>query len=72
MKSNTIFFALAVLASAIATPTPAQELGRVHFETSCTAQAQEKFDRALAMVHSFVYPDSVQAFTEAAGADPPG
>ena len=70
MKSNTIFFALAALASAIATPTPAQELGRVHFETSCTPQAQEKFDRALAMVHSFVYPDSVQAFAEAAAADP--
>ena len=34
------------------------------------AAAQEKFDRGLAMVHSFVYPDSVQAFTEAAAADP--
>jgi hypothetical protein len=42
----------------------------VHFETSCTPQAQEKFDRGLAMVHSFFYPDSVQAFTEAASADP--
>ena len=45
-------------------------LGRVHFETSCTPQAQEKFDRGLAMVHSFFYPDSVKAFTEAAAADP--
>ena len=42
----------------------------MHFETSCTPQAQEKFDRGLAMVHSFFYPDSVQAFTEAAAADP--
>jgi hypothetical protein len=33
-------------------------------------QAQQKFDRGLAMVHSFVYPDSVAAFTEAAAADP--
>src|SRR5260370_16385725 len=47
-----------------------QELGRVHFQTSCTPQAQEKFDRGLAMVHSFVYPDSVNAFTEAAAAYP--
>jgi hypothetical protein len=42
----------------------------VHFQTSCTPQAQQKFDRGLAMVHSFVYPDSVAAFTEAAAADP--
>ena len=32
--------------------------------------AQEKFDRGLAMVHSFFYPDSIQAFTEATAADP--
>jgi tetratricopeptide (TPR) repeat protein len=61
---------MVVLASALSTAAWAQELGRVHFETSCTPQAQEKFDRGLAMVHSFVYPDSVQAFTEAAAADP--
>ena len=47
-----------------------QGLGRVHFETSCTPQAQEKFDRGLAMVHSFFYPDSIQAFADAAAADP--
>src|SRR6516164_3889037 len=56
--------------TAFATMAGAQELGRVHFDTSCTPAAQEKFDRGLAMVHSFVYPDSVQAFTEAAAADP--
>src|SRR6516165_6758345 len=54
--------------TAFATMAGAQELGRVHFDTSCTPAAQEKFD--LAMVHSFVYPDSVQAFTESAAADP--
>jgi len=42
----------------------------VNFETSCTPLAQEKFDRGLAMVHSFFYPDSVQAFTEATAAGP--
>jgi hypothetical protein len=62
--------AIALLSSAFATVTQAQDLGRVHFATSCTPQAQEKFDRGLAMVHSFVYPDSVQTFTEAAAADP--
>ena len=70
MKANSRTFTVAMLATAFAAMAGAQELGRVHFQTSCTPQAQEKFDRGLAMVHSFVYPDSVQAFTEAAAADP--
>src|ERR1700719_1207216 len=70
MKVNSSAFAIALLASAFATAAYPQELGRVHFQTSCTPRAQEKFDRGLAMVHSFVYPDSVSAFTEAAAADP--
>jgi hypothetical protein len=52
------------------TAASAQELGRVSFKTSCTPAAQEKFDRGVALVHSFFYPDSVKAFTEAAEADP--
>ena len=70
MKANSRTFAITLLASAFATAAWAQELGHVHFQTSCTPQAQQKFDRGLAMVHSFVYPDSVAAFTEAAAADP--
>jgi tetratricopeptide (TPR) repeat protein len=70
MKQNFGPFITALLAGTFATAAWGQELGRVHFETSCTPQAQEKFDRGLAMVHSFFYPDSVQAFTEAAAADP--
>jgi hypothetical protein len=70
MRSNLGTFVTALLASTFATAAWAQGLGRVHFETSCTPQAQEKFDRGLAMVHSFFYPESVQAFTEAAAADP--
>src|SRR6516164_7363065 len=70
MRPNLGTFATALLASTFATAAWPQGLGRVHFETSCTPQAQEKFDRGLAMVHSFFYPDSVQAFTEVAAADP--
>jgi hypothetical protein len=70
MRPNLGTFVTSLLAGTFATAAWAQDLGRVHFETSCTPQAQEKFDRGLAMVHSFFYPDSVQAFTEAAAADP--
>ena len=62
MRSNLGTFATALLASAFATAAWSQGLGRVNFETSCTPQAQEKFDRGLAMVHSFFYPDTLKAF----------
>src|SRR5262245_50561401 len=70
MGPNLATFITALLAGTFTTAAWAQGLGRVHFGTSCTPQAQEKFDRGLAMVHSFFYPNSVQAFTEAAAADP--
>src|SRR3954464_4958595 len=70
MRTSNAMFVTALLAGTFATPAWSQGLGNVHFETSCTPQAQEKFDRGLAMVHSFFYPDSVKAFTEAAVADP--
>src|ERR1700736_4531667 len=70
MKPTLGTYVIALLAGTCVTTAWAQGLGRVHFETSCTQEAQEKFDRGLAMVHSFFYPDSVQAFTEAAAADP--
>ncbi len=70
MQRNSKTFALTLLASAFATAAFGQQLGQVSFKTSCTPAAQEKFNRGLAMVHSFFYPDSVQAFTEAAAADP--
>src|ERR1700730_1872072 len=70
MRTSIAMFVTPLLAGTFVTAAWAQGLGNVHFETSCTQQAQEKFDRGLAMVHSFFYPDSVQAFTEAAAADP--
>src|SRR5260370_23203402 len=70
MRPNLGTFVTALLASTFATAAWAQDLGRVHFDTSCTPQAQEKFDRGLAMVHSFFYPNSIQAFTEATATDP--
>ncbi len=46
------------------------ELGRVQFQTSCTAQAQAQFERALAMLHSFFYPETMRAFAAVAETDP--
>jgi len=47
-----------------------QELGRVMFKTSCTAEGQKQFDRALAMLHSFYFPETVKAFNAIPEVDP--
>ena len=46
------------------------KLGKVHFAISCSAESQKKFDVALAMLHSFWYKKSDQAFADLAVADP--
>jgi tetratricopeptide (TPR) repeat protein len=48
----------------------AEELGRVLFQTSCTAQAQAQFEQALAMLHSFFFPETIKAFSAVAETDP--
>jgi hypothetical protein len=44
--------------------------GEVNFETSCSAEGQRQFNRALAMVHSFAFPETVKAFNAVPEADP--
>jgi tetratricopeptide (TPR) repeat protein len=47
-----------------------EKLGRVLFKTSCSPQAQKQFERALAMLHSFFYPETVKAFSAIPQTDP--
>jgi hypothetical protein len=54
--------------SALATPPEA--LGKVHFETSCKPDAQQRFDQAMLYQHSFWYRASQKSFEDALGADP--
>lgn len=49
---------------------PAGGLGSVNFRTSCSAEAQDQFTRAVALLHSFGYEEARRAFTEAAARDP--
>jgi len=39
-----------------------QQLGRVHFPVSCNAEAQQRFDRAMAALHSFWWEEAPRAF----------
>ena len=44
--------------------------GHVHFPTSCRPDVQADFDRAVAMLHSFFYPETEKAFRSVAERDP--
>lgn len=55
--------------SAAAQPMPGENLGTVHFPISCSS-VQPKFDRAIALLHNFFYPETVKAFQAIIREDP--
>jgi tetratricopeptide (TPR) repeat protein len=74
---RTLAGALVVLGLTCLTagPAPGQDrtaerLGTVRFATSCAPAVQSRFDRAVALLHSFHLDAAVGAFTDVAGADP--
>jgi hypothetical protein len=47
-----------------------ERLGEVNLPISCSPAAQQQFNRALAMQHSFFFPETVKAFTAIAENEP--
>ena len=47
-----------------------EKLGTVNFQTSCTAQAQPLFNRAVSLLHSFEFSRAIAGFNAALAADP--
>ena len=66
-------FGLIVLAAAVpaahAAHGPDEHVGKVSFPTSCSPQAQPELNKGLALLHSFQYQESAQAFSGAAQQD---
>src|SRR3954452_18438781 len=60
---------IAALSQAIARANE-ERLGEVNFPISCSPAAQQQFDRAVAMQHSFFFPETVKAFTAIAEKEP--
>jgi hypothetical protein len=63
------------IAMSFASPATSQEekdqqLGNVHFATSCNETAQRRFNRGMRYQHSFWYRQSKEIFEEALQADP--
>ena len=50
--------------------TKKEKLGTVLFKTSCSPQAQKEFERALALLHSFDFPETIKAFSAIPQTDP--
>ncbi len=48
----------------------AEEIGSVHFPTSCLKTTEPDFNRAVALLHSFQYEQARQAFNEVSAMDP--
>ena len=76
MRKRTAILAAQLLA-AFAPAAPAQEhthaqpeqLGSVHFATSCAPSVGPQFDRGVALLHSFEFAASVRAFSAVLAAD---
>jgi predicted Zn-dependent protease len=47
-----------------------EKIGTVNFPIQCNAQAQAKFSKAIALLHSFAYEQAEGEFNEVAAADP--
>src|SRR5262245_4919123 len=47
-----------------------EQFGAVHFPVTCNAGVQKKFDLALAMLHTFSFPEAARTFMAVAGEDP--
>jgi tetratricopeptide (TPR) repeat protein len=69
-----LFFVLAICPAALWADTlsaaPPDQLGKVNFPTSCTADVQPTIEKGVALLHSFQYKESEQTFTDAAKHDP--
>ena len=46
------------------------QFGKVTFPTSCNPAVQARFEAAVAMLHSFFFPETVKAFQAVVEADP--
>lgn len=63
-------FVTASLVAAQETRERAEKLGTVQFPTSCSPATQPRFERAVALLHSFWYEETVKAFTDITTAEP--
>lgn len=73
---KSLFFAIAAVVglsgpqALVAQNDLDQQLGSVHFQTSCNDVAQRRFDRGMRYQHSYWYLNAKEIFEDAIKADP--
>ncbi len=77
MRKSLLAASVSIAALALSSSQPLvaqsdvdQQLGTVHFKTSCNEVAQRRFDRAMRYQHSFWYLNAKEIFEEVLKADP--
>ena len=66
-----IFFTATLIAFIDQAAARAEErLGEVNFPISCSTEAQAQFNRGVALLHSFFFPETVKAFSAIAEKEP--
>src|SRR5437879_11820445 len=60
----------AVLLADTLSAAPPDQLGKVNFPTSCTAEVQPTIEKGVALLHSFQYKESQQTFADVATKEP--
>jgi hypothetical protein len=70
-RLGTVIVVLIMLTtSGVAVAHDGEKLGKVSFVTSCSPAAQGKFDRGVALLHSFWFGEAAKAFNDVAATDP--
>jgi hypothetical protein len=74
ISAAAIFVILPALAARSQGQTPSaglstEQLGTVHFATSCSPRVAPQFDRGVALLHSFEFGESIRAFNQVIAAD---
>lgn len=70
LSAATLFFSLAWCDEGHHHMPTAEEVGSVHFSTSCAKAVEGNFNNATALLHSFQYEQARQGFLEVSGKDP--
>ena len=70
MKSKSLLLVLIASLLSFRLLLAQEKLGKVNFPISCSPEAQAQFNRAVAMLHSFWFPQAPKAFTAVSETDP--
>src|ERR1700730_9159914 len=70
LVAGAVICAPAASAQEVHSHPPPEKLGTVRFATSCAQSVTHEFERAVALLHSFAYNASENAFRNVATADP--